>query len=138
MQTILKRSPRVLPSALCAVLLSVSLLGCGGGGGDPKGRIVGTVYDGDPSTETRTSAGVKIYVAKLVIGATPVAETTSDQNGGFAVSVPPGQYSVYAANGHGFYGTPATFCTVFNYPTVTSGQTTTVSLGYESCSDGRP
>ena len=134
----LRRFIGVLASALCVALLSVSLIGCGGGGGDNKGRIVGTVYDGNPNTETRTSAGVKVYVANVEQGATPVVETTSDQNGRFTISVPPGQYSVYAANGYGGYGTPDSFCTVFRNPVVTSGQTTTVSLGHESCSGAFP
>lgn len=135
----LRRTARIFSALTCITVLAVSLLGCGGGG-DAKGRIVGTVYDGDPSTTNRTASGVKVIVFRYVSTGTelgnkiPVADATSDQQGHFVVSVPDGSYGVYADNGYSFVGASTTYCTFSRDANVTSGQTTTVSLGYESCS----
>lgn len=134
---------RSFPSIVCTTFLAVSLFGCGGGSGDSKGRIVGTVYDGDPAQESRTAAGIKVYVVRSASNTeipnfVVIAESASDQSGRFAISVPPGEYSVYAANGYGFFGPTTMLCTVFGNPIVREGQDSTVTLGYIACSGAVP
>ena len=79
----LRRPACIFSALICTMVLTASLLGCGGGR-DAKGRIVGIVYDGDPSVAERTSSGIKVIVyryentGKEVGNKIPIASATSD------------------------------------------------------------
>ncbi len=143
MYIIFKRFSRALSLALYTVPLSVSLVGCGGGG-DAKGRIVGTVYDGDPIQVSRVAAGTKVLVVRFepsdtgVANIHDIASATADQNGRFVVSVPPGSYGVYADNGYGLFGGIGTSCTILESVDVTAGRDSTVNLGAKPCDGSFP
>ena len=139
----IRRSAQILSFLVCASIFSVPLSGCGGGG-DNKGRIVGTVYDGEPGQATAISSGVKITVARFESSGTEVpniftvASATTDQNGRFSVSLPPGKYGIWAENGYQFFGGTNTSCTILESVDVTAGQNSTVNLGSKPCSGAFP
>lgn len=138
-----KRSAYLIPSLVCVVALTASLFGCGGGG-ESKGRIVGTAYDGEPGQTTRIASGMDITVAHFDSSGTVVpnygivATTMTDNNGRFAVSVPPGNYNVWAENGLQFYNGIGSSCILIKNVDVNAGRDSTADLGSHPCDGAFP